>query len=87
MKLKQLASNMTELELNDGTIVLSSYETPVAAHSHINGFYGDNVNGRTIKTSTKWSRTTSKHITKWLTQHNLSLDAEVDQSVLDDLVK
>ncbi len=52
MKLKQLASNMTELELNNGTRVLFSYETPVAAvRNSINGdiVYGNQV----IKTNKK----------------------------------
>lgn len=86
MKLKKLGSNMTELELNDGTLVLFSYETPVAARV-------DTVNdvvysGKILKTSKKWSPTTSKHINKWLsTPMPHTYIVEVDQSVLDDLVK
>lgn len=56
MKLTPIASNMTELRLNDGTMVLFSYRTPVACA----------VNGTFFRTSYKWSRTTSKHINKWL---------------------
>jgi len=56
MKLQPIASNMTKLTLNDGTEVLFSYQTPVAAH----------INGQYVKTSKKWSMTTSKHINKWL---------------------
>ena len=62
MKLTQIASNMTELKFQDGTKVLFSYETPVAAE----------VNGNYVKTSKKWSTTTSKHINKWLN----GIDAE-----------
>ena len=56
MKLNPIASNMTELTLLDGTKVLFSYKTPVAAQ----------VNGTYVRTSKKWSMTTSKHINKWL---------------------
>jgi hypothetical protein len=57
LKLKPLASNMTELELGDKTI-LFSYRTPVACHIAGEGYY---------RTEKKWSVTTSKHIGKWLT--------------------
>ena len=56
MKLRQIASNMTQLDLNNGYQVLFSYQTPVACLSD-NGYY---------RTSTKWSSTTSRHINKWL---------------------
>lgn len=55
MRIKPIASNMTELLLNDGTQVLFSYQTPVASWS----------NGQFYKTDKKWSVTTSKHINKW----------------------
>lgn len=76
MKIKQIASNMTELTLNNGTRVLFSYETPVA-YSYITD------KGReTYKTSTYYSRTTSKHINKW----EQTIHGEVAQTVLDQLV-
>ena len=56
MQLRQIASNMTQLDLADGTSVLFSYRTPVAALTD-NGYY---------RTSKKWSVTTSRHINKWL---------------------
>ena len=56
MQLRPIASNMTQLDLADGTSVLFSYKTPVAALTD-NGYY---------RTSTKWSVTTSRHINKWL---------------------
>ena len=49
MKLKQIGSNMTELHLNNGTIVLFSYETPVAAFTST--FILPELNSRFIKTS------------------------------------
>lgn len=75
MKLKQIKSNMTELWDNSGNVILFSYETPVAANLASGGF---------IKTATKWSRTTSRHITQWL---DGARAVEVDQSMLNELVQ
>jgi hypothetical protein len=72
MRIKPIASNMTELVLNDGTQVLFSYETPVASWK----------DGQFYKTSTKWSKTTSKHINKWA-----HCAVEVPQEYFDNLVK
>lgn len=98
MKLKQLGANMTELHLNNGTIVLFSYETPVAAFNLMGFTNGCQTRCAVIKTNKKWSRTTSKHITKWLDYDAepkstlcSKLSAfnvkEVDQSVLDSLIE
>ena len=75
MKVINLGSNKTQLNLNDGTEVFVSYETPVAAKL---------PNYDYIRTATKWSRTTSKHINQWL--ENVSA-TEVDQSFLDNLIQ
>lgn len=56
MKLKQLGSNMTELDMG-GVQVFFSYETPVAARTNT---------GALLRTSTRYSVTTTKHINKWL---------------------
>lgn len=56
MQLTNIGSNMTQLTLNDGTQVLFSYQTPVACYT----------NGQYIKTLKYWSKTTSRHINKWL---------------------
>lgn len=56
ISLKPLGSNMTEIEI-EGYKVLFSYQTPVA--------YSDSV-GLCFITDKYWSRTTSKHINKWL---------------------
>ena len=56
MQLRPIASNMTQLDLADGTSVLFSYSTPVACLTD-NGYY---------RTAKKWSVTTSRHINKWL---------------------
>ena len=58
MKLTPLGSNQTMIETKDGTQVLFSYRTPVAAYLPDKGIH--------VKTTTKWSQTTSRHINKWL---------------------
>ena len=72
MQLKPIASNMTELVLNDGTQVLFSYRTPVASWK----------DGQFYKTSKKWSMTTSKHINKWA-----HCAVSMPQEYFDNLVK
>ena len=73
MQLRPIASNMTQLDLSDGTSVLFSYQTPVACLTD-NGYY---------RTSKKWSVTTSRHINKWL---DGVLAKDQPQSYLDNLV-
>ena len=57
MKLKNLGTNKTQVSFPDGSVVFFSYETPVAAQQS---------DGTYVRTSTKYSVTTSKHITQWL---------------------
>jgi hypothetical protein len=57
MKIKSHGANMTEVLFSDRTSLFFSYETPVGAYIPNEGFY---------ITDKKWSRTTSKHINKWL---------------------
>lgn len=57
MRVKSIAANQTEVHLQDGTVVLVSYETPVAAFIPGQGYY---------YTATKYSKTTTKHINQWL---------------------
>lgn len=82
MKLNPIASNMTEVEIGDKT-VLFSYKTPVAYHEAGIGY---------TKTNKHWSVTTSRHINKWLKLSGYDANRgdglrEVDQEVLDGLVK
>lgn len=56
MKVKNLGANKTQIEVNADLQIFVSYETPVAAY----------VDGKFYRTSEKFSRTTSKHITQWL---------------------
>ncbi len=55
MNIKQIASNMTEVSLNDITI-LFSYETPVAGWDSKGAF----------RTDVWYSATTTRHINKYL---------------------
>ena len=73
MKLKPIGSNMTELNIN-GISILFSYETPVA---------GYNSNGA-FKTDKHYSRTTTKHINKYLGKD--SDNAELVSQVFIDLL-
>lgn len=83
MKLKQTGSNQTELHLNNGTIVLFSYETPVA--SKTTEQYNNREFLHYLRTNTKYSCTTTKHINNWIKDGYYNIK-DVDQSVLDDLV-
>ena len=74
MQLKTIAANQTQLNLSNGTEIFLSYETPVAAKLPDYEY---------IRTATKWSVTTSRHINKWLEGVNAT---EVDQEVLNNLV-
>ena len=59
MKLLKLGPNLTEISYQDGTRVLVSYATPVAAWTPKDG-------GKWIKADHFYSRTTSAHVKKWL---------------------
>ncbi len=74
MQLTPIGANQTELSLNDGTQVLFSYRTPVAARLPDYEY---------VRTTTKWSTTTSRHINKWLDGVNAN---QVSQSYFDNLV-
>lgn len=55
MKLKQLGSNQTLLQFNDGNELFFSYETPVAGFA--NGYF---------RTGQHYSSTTTRHINNYL---------------------
>jgi hypothetical protein len=79
MIVQQIGSNQTEILLADGTTVLFSYSTPVAALVAGKGW---------VRTSQKWSATTTKHINAWFRKHRGSTDGvpSVPQSEVDQLV-
>jgi hypothetical protein len=74
MKLAQVGSNQTVITLHNGTKVFFSYETPVAAYVPEQGW---------LKTERFYSRTTSKHINRWLPERE---GAVVPQATLDALL-
>jgi hypothetical protein len=76
MKLRQIASNMTELAIDNASI-LFSYETPVAGWDDDGAF----------ETEIKYSVTTSKHITKYFggKERRVAVARTVPQSYIDQL--
>jgi len=79
MKVQPIGSNQTQVSLADGTEVLFSYATPVAALVPGKGWM------RTEKTH---SVTTTKHVNRWLTNNasTYATVALVPQWDLDQLV-
>ena len=76
MKIKSLTHQQTEVTLKDGTMILVSYETPVAVF----------IIGRGVLRSEQfYSRTTSKHINAWIkdTFSPQVTQAYVSQSEID----
>jgi hypothetical protein len=57
LTVQPLASNMTLLQ-TESALVLFSYATPVAVYDKRKHDY--------FKTAKKWSKTTTRHINKWL---------------------
>ncbi len=56
LKIRSLGSNQTELTIGE-TLMLFSYQTPVVAYVPGRGW---------LRTREHYSRTTSKHINKWI---------------------
>ena len=73
MRLTPIATNQTQVDYDSGMQVFFSYKTPVAAYIPTKGY---------VRTSTKWSKTTTRHINKWLDGVNAT---EIDQGVLDSI--
>ncbi|KKL27001.1 hypothetical protein LCGC14_2389570 [marine sediment metagenome] len=77
MKLKSYRKNMNSVELG-GITVLFSYSTPVAA------FLPESRG--VIRTKTKHSATTTRHINEWIKKEFSALEVtEVEQSEIDGL--
>lgn len=73
MKVKNIGSNQTQVEFENGVQVLVSYQTNVAAKHTSQG---------NLRAEGKWSQTTTKHINQWGCK-----DAKVvPQKVIDNLV-
>ena len=72
MKLINLGTNVTEIQKNDGTQILFSYETPVAFNK---------VGEPCLITEEKFSRTTTKHINEWADELNIEYVSQ--QKIVD----
>jgi len=72
MRVTQLGPNKTELAVN-GSVILYSYETPVAV----------TILTTTYITAERYSRTTSSHIKQWLDGKPYK---QVDQTTIKSLV-
>ena len=78
MKLTNIAHNMRVLELDDGTEILFSYSTPVAGNNNLAGFF---------VTDELHSRTTTRHINRYLSQYDLGKGAKrISQDTIDRMV-
>jgi hypothetical protein len=77
MKAQSIGSNQAQISLADGTEVLFSYETPVAALVPGKGW---------IRTAFKHSATTTRHTNAWLAKHCGGTVQVVPQWDLDQLV-
>ena len=73
MKLSPVGSNQTEVEKQDGTTILYSYKTPVAAFVPGKG---------ALCTNQKHSVTTSRHINAAVARWGATR-TDVDQGVID----
>jgi hypothetical protein len=77
MRVKQVSTTSTEISLADGTEVLFSYSTPVAALVPGRGW---------MRTEQFYSTTTSKHINAWLRKNCGGEVQTVPQWEVDQLV-
>ncbi len=77
MRVKQVTVTSTQISLADGTEVLYSYSTPVAALVPGKGW---------IRTEQFYSVTTSKHINRWLAENCGGEVQTVPQWEVDQLV-
>jgi hypothetical protein len=77
MKVQQVTTTSTQVSLSDGTEVLFSYSTPVAALVPGKGW---------MRTEQFYSTTTSKHINAWLRKNCGGEVQTVPQWDLDQLV-
>ena len=71
-----IKSSQVEVVMANGTAVFFSYMVPVAAFIPGRGY---------VRTSKKWSRTTTRHINAWLASKGAEAVEVVDQDVIDNL--
>ena len=81
MKLSRIGANQTCINHIDGTQVFFSYDTPVAGYHPELGY---------VRTKDYYSKTTSRHINKYLAVNNNNLDnhfTTVSQDVINNLAE
>ena len=74
MKLRRIGANQTVIMYNNGSEVFFSYDTPVAARLQDYEY---------LRTEDFWSKTTSRHINKYLDGVNAK---KVSQQTINNLV-
>ena len=74
---RQNKTAATEICLGN-KVILYSYSTPVAVHIEGQGYF---------KTATKYSVTTSKHVTQWLNKMRVHSVKTVDQTEFNRLIQ
>ena len=67
MIIEKIGSNQTLLKLKNGVEILYSYSTPVA------GYNPYDEDGAYFRTTKKWSKTTTRHINKYLGGHGIEI--------------
>jgi len=71
-----IKSSRIEVVMANGTSVFFSYMIPVAAFVPGRGY---------LRTSRRWSTTTTRHINQWLSRKGAEAVEEVSQDVIDNL--
>lgn len=77
MNIKPQGANQTELTTADGTLILYSYQTPVACWK----------DGAFYRTEISHSRTTQKHITQFMRRHGAYTVTSKPQAFFDNLTR
>lgn len=67
MDLRPIATNQTEVEYPNGTLVFYSYRTAVAMRA---------ANGTWYRDATKYSKTTTRHVNAWLPSNAVEVPRE-----------
>lgn len=77
IKLRRNGLNITELEIGD-RLFLFSYDTLVAAHDPIKGWF---------KTKVHYNKTTSRHVNQWLRLNHAYMIQSVEHDVLQNMIE
>jgi hypothetical protein len=78
-QIKKIGQQSTaEHRYENGAVILFSYRTSVAAYVPALGY---------METTTKYSRTTSKHISQWRARHGYPHVVQVPQEDIDEWAK